>query len=106
MIDSVRSDKERRRLRLIVPAVVAFVLGAVIGARGEDSPPRAKPAPKPAERAQAQTQKMPLDQQVGHLVILRFAGTQAPGYVMRRAARGPHRRRDPVPRQPRLPRRS
>ena len=88
MIDSVRSDKERRRLRLIVPAVVAFVLGAVIGARGEDSPPRAKPAPQPVERAQAQTQKMPLDQQVGHLVILRFAGTQAPGYVMRALREG------------------
>ncbi len=88
MIDSVRSDKKRRRLRLIVPAVVAFVLGAVIGARGQDGPPRAKPAPKPVERAQAQTQKMPLDQQVGHLVILRFAGTQAPGYVMRALREG------------------
>src|SRR3954469_7166918 len=88
MIDSVRSDKRRRRLRLIVPAVVAFVLGAVIGARGEHSPPRAKPAPKPVERARAQTQKMPLEQQVGHLVILRFAGTRAPGYVIRALREG------------------
>ena len=40
------------------------------------------------ERAQTQTQKMPLDQQVGHLVILRFAGTEAPGYVLRALREG------------------
>jgi beta-N-acetylhexosaminidase len=88
MIDSVR-DKRLRRLRLAVPALLAFVLGAVVGAQGDEAAPRTArdPAPAPTERTRDAVAGLPLDQQVGHLVILRFAGTQAPGYVLR-ALRG------------------
>jgi beta-N-acetylhexosaminidase len=85
MIESVRADKRVRRLRLVVPAAVAFLLGAVLGASGDDAPPPAarQATPAPAQRAQADTQKLTLEQQVGRLVILRFAGTRPPGYVLR-----------------------
>jgi beta-N-acetylhexosaminidase len=86
MIESVRADRRLRRLRLAVPAVMAFLLGAVLGARGDDAPPppaARDAAPAPVQRAQAETEKLTLEQQVGHLVILRFAGTQPPGYVLR-----------------------
>jgi beta-N-acetylhexosaminidase len=89
MIDSVR-DKRLRRLRLAVPALLAFVLGAVVGAQGDDAAPRTArdPAPAPTERTRDAVAGLPLEQQVGHLVILRFAGTQAPGYVLRALREG------------------
>jgi beta-N-acetylhexosaminidase len=90
MIDSVGADKRVRRLRLAVPAAMAFLLGAVLGARGDDSPPQAArtPAPAPVQRAHAAAEKLPLDEQVGRLVILRFAGTQPPGYVLQALRQG------------------
>jgi beta-N-acetylhexosaminidase len=89
MIDSVR-DKRLRRLRLAVPALLAFVLGAVVGAQGDDATPRQarEPTPAPAERARDAAEKLPLEQQVGRLVILRFNGTRAPGYVLRALREG------------------
>jgi beta-N-acetylhexosaminidase len=87
MIASVRADQRavrRRRARLGAAALAAFVLGAVIGARGDDERPRATreaTARPPAERARSAVEKLSLEQQVGHLVILRFAGTTAPRYV-------------------------
>ena len=89
MIDSVR-DKRVRRLRLAAPALLAFVLGAVVGAQGDDAAPRQarEPAPAQAERTRDSVAKLPLEQQVGRLVILRFAGTQAPGYVLRALREG------------------
>jgi beta-N-acetylhexosaminidase len=89
MIDGVR-DKRLRRLRLAVPALLAFVLGAVVGAQGDDAAPRTarEPAPAPAERTRDAVARLPLEQQVGRLVILRFAGTQAPGYVLRALRKG------------------
>ena len=90
MIDSVRADKRVRRLRLAAPAAVAFVLGAVLGARGDDAPRQTArdPAPAPVQRAHAAAEKLTLEQQVGHLVILRFAGTQPPGYVLQAMRQG------------------
>jgi beta-N-acetylhexosaminidase len=90
MIDSVRADKRVRRLRLAVPAGVAFLLGAVFGAQGDDTPrpPAREATPAPAQRAHAAAEKLTLEQQVGHLVILRFAGTQPPGYVLRAMRQG------------------
>src|SRR6185503_12785518 len=89
---SVRADQRavrRRRMRLALAALAAFVLGAVIGAGGDEKAPTrtatSTPAPEsaPAERAQAAVDSLSLEQQVGHMVILRFAGTTAPGYVRR-----------------------
>ena len=77
-------------------------------ARGRRRRPRAgapggaaarPPRPAPVDR-------LTLEQQVGQTLVLRFAGTTAPGYVRRRAARAARRRRDPVPRQRRRPARS
>jgi beta-N-acetylhexosaminidase len=102
MIESVDADQRlrrrrrrhavrRRRARLGGAALVAFALGAVIGARGDDEPraPASQAAtPRPAERARAAVERLTLEQRVGHMVILRFAGTQAPGYVRRALREG------------------
>jgi beta-N-acetylhexosaminidase len=72
----------RRRRRLGAAALAAFVVGVVVGAGGDAETPRpaSKPStPDPAERPRAE--RLTLAQQVGHMVILRFAGTGAPGYV-------------------------
>jgi beta-N-acetylhexosaminidase len=102
MIDSVDADQRvrrrrrrdavrRRRLRLGVAALVAFVAGAVLGAGGGgDEPGRGRPAAasEPAQQARAAVDRLSLEQQVGHMVILRFEGTQPPGYVRRAVRQG------------------
>jgi beta-N-acetylhexosaminidase len=102
MIDSVDADQRvrrrrrrdavrRRRLRLGVAALVAFVAGAVLGAGGgDDEPGRGRPAAasEPARQARAAVDRQSLEQQVGHMVILRFEGTQPPGYVRRAVRQG------------------
>jgi beta-N-acetylhexosaminidase len=101
MIDSVDADQRvrrrrrretvrRRRLRLGVAALVAFVAGAVLGAGGGDEPGRDRPAAasEPPQRARAAVDRLSLEQQVGHMVILRFEGTQPPGYVRRAVRQG------------------
>ena len=78
----------RRRRNLLLGAIAAFAAGAVIGAgAGGDDERRAAPAP-PSERAApaAAPDAQPVDrltlrQQVGQLIVLRFAGTSAPAYV-------------------------
>ena len=83
-----REQVRRRRARLAAGAVAAFAAGAAIGAAGGDERTPARDGAKPAgdappaeERAAVDT--LTLEQQVGRMVILRFAGTQAPGYVRR-----------------------
>ena len=102
MIDSVDADQRvrrrrrrdavrRRRLRLGVAALVAFVAGAVLGAGGgDDEPGRGRPAAasEPAQQARGAVDRLSLEQQVGHMVILRFEGTQPPGYVRRAVRQG------------------
>jgi beta-N-acetylhexosaminidase len=90
MIGSVSADQlavRRRRLTVAAAALAALVLGAVIGAGAGEKPPpspaAATPTPAPAERARAAVDRLSLEQQVGQMVILRFAGTTAPGYVRR-----------------------
>jgi beta-N-acetylhexosaminidase len=86
--DRRRTVVHRRRLRLAGAAAVAFILGVVIGAGGGDEDERPERAPSPVaetprERAVEAVDRLSLAQQVGKLVILRFAGTSAPGYVRR-----------------------
>src|SRR3954470_11753403 len=97
MIASVHADQRsrkrrrrvlvrRRRARLAAVALVAFVAGVVLGAGGGDdgTPPQPKSAAQAAtEKARAAVDRLALEQQVGRMVILRFAGTQPPGYVRR-----------------------
>jgi beta-N-acetylhexosaminidase len=67
-------------------AVLAFVVGVILGGgrqpddeRPASTAPKAAGTPAPAERKVAE--ELPLSRQVGRLVVLRFAGTSAPGYV-------------------------
>jgi beta-N-acetylhexosaminidase len=83
-----REVVRRRRARLLIAALVAFVVGVVVGAGGDDAPesrqkPATEPAAEQARKAAAAVDKLSLEQQVGRMVILRFNGTEAPGYVRR-----------------------
>jgi beta-N-acetylhexosaminidase len=89
IIDTVHQEQRirrgavrRRRLLLAGGALAAFVAGAVIGAGGDDEPPPpTRRAAGPPQTARRPGPRITLAQQVGHMVILRFAGTRAPGYV-------------------------
>ena len=77
----------RRRAALAAVAAVALVAGVAAGAGGgeeaQEAAPEASPEarePPPPEKA---IEQLTLEQQVGRLVILRFAGTEAPEYVRR-----------------------
>jgi beta-N-acetylhexosaminidase len=83
----------RRRLVVAALALIALIAGIAVGA-GSGSGPASKPAAKsagwpataPPAAAVAAVDKLSLEQQVGQLVILRFAGTTAPSYVTRAIA--------------------
>lgn len=82
----------RRRLAVAVAAGLAFLAGLAIGAGGGDEPQPAPGSPEaagePAERAVPAVDRLSLEQQVGRMVILRFAGTEPPGYVRRALREG------------------
>jgi beta-N-acetylhexosaminidase len=95
MIDSVderersraslrRAHVRRRRAALAGAAALALVAGLAVGAGGDGEAPR--PAEEGAPEAVSEppeeaVDKLSLEQQAGHMVILRFAGTEAPAYV-------------------------
>ncbi|HET8952384.1 MAG TPA: glycoside hydrolase family 3 N-terminal domain-containing protein [Solirubrobacteraceae bacterium] len=87
-----RAIARRRLTALGIAAALAFVVGVAIGGggggseRGGGSAPAATPAPE--EVARKVSEGLPLTQQVGRLVVLRFAGTSAPGYVRRVLSEG------------------
>lgn len=69
-------------------AVAALIAGAVVGAGG-DSPNGSAPArgpgaaaPSTLAQARADVARMPLQRQVGELLIVAFSGTRAPRYVL------------------------
>jgi len=83
-----RARVRRRRLWLATGALAAFAVGVVLGARGGGGEPQTPPhrATQPEATTTATPTPEPVDrlslaQQVGRMVILRFAGTEAPGYV-------------------------
>jgi beta-N-acetylhexosaminidase len=83
----------RRRLVVAALALVALIAGIAVGAGSGSGPapePAARsagrPATAPSAAATAAVDKLSLEQQVGQLVVLRFAGTTAPSYVTRAIA--------------------
>jgi beta-N-acetylhexosaminidase len=91
-----RADIARRRRNLLLGALAAFVLGIVAGgvSGGDDdeetgAPPQAEREQTAAAAPQEPVDQLKLRQQVGQLIVLRFAGTSAPGYV--RSALGDRR---------------
>jgi beta-N-acetylhexosaminidase len=86
--DRRRRLVRRRRALLAAGALAAFVLGVLLGAGAggdDDAPPGSdRPAARsPQREAERAVDALSLRQQVGHLVVLRFAGTSPPGYVRR-----------------------
>ena len=81
-----REQVRRRRLAVAAAALAALAAGLAIGAGGGEEAPRpapeAAPPPQPAATPEAAGERLPLSRQVGRLVILRFAGTEPPGYVL------------------------
>jgi len=96
MITRVERSKQvrRRRLTVAAAAAAALVLGLIVGAGGDEPDPTRPAAESPSEPgAQATPAPVPVDslsleQQVGRMVILRFAGTRAPEYVTRNLREG------------------
>src|SRR5688500_934977 len=83
-----RVHVRRRRAALAAAAVIALVAGVAVGAGGGEGPREAAPEASPQGREQPPPpeeaiDRLTLEQQVGRLVILRFAGTEAPEYVRR-----------------------
>jgi beta-N-acetylhexosaminidase len=80
----------RRQAAVLAAALLAFAIGAIAG-RGGSEGGREQPAGAPTPSAGATpgaadekaATELPLTRQVGRLVVLRFAGTSAPGYVRR-----------------------
>ena len=91
MIDPMRQRSERRRVQVrrrraavLGAAAAALVAGLAVGAGGGEDAPRPVPpsaTPPPDLPPEEEVDRLTLRQQVGRLVILRFAGTEAPGYV-------------------------
>ena len=71
-------------------AALAFLGGVAVGAGGEpEAPPgRQGGSAAPAEAPVPAVDRLTLEQQVGRMVILRFAGTEPPGYVRRALGEG------------------
>jgi beta-N-acetylhexosaminidase len=85
----------RRLVLLIAAALLAFVVGVVAGAGGgDDGKPAAREQgtrtaggntivpPAAEQEPEEPVDRLSLRQQVGQVVILRFAGLEAPGYVL------------------------
>jgi len=76
---------------VLAAAAAAFILGLTFGARHESRPPppievprvsvAAQPAAPTAAPDEDPVEQLTLQEQVGKLLVLRFAGTSAPGYV-------------------------
>src|ERR687895_438027 len=82
-----RVQIRRRRAAVAAAAAVALVAGVAVGAGGGGDEPGSPPAGEegrtvPEESPEEAVDRLSLEQQVGRMVILRFAGTEAPRYVL------------------------
>lgn len=79
----------RRRLAALgAAALVALVAGIAVGAGGGKQSPAPLAASEPPAQAVAKAQTLPLERQVGEVLVISFAGTTAPGYVQRALRHG------------------
>src|SRR5688572_24888735 len=78
-----RAEVRRRRAALAGAAAAALAAGLAVGAGSGDEAPRPAREAQPAEPPEQAVERLTLEQQVGRMVILRFAGTEAPEYVRR-----------------------
>lgn len=84
----------RRRLyALCALAAAAALVGVVVGSStGHDGAPEPRAKSTPAEagrpRPQSEVDRLPLEQQVGQLLVMSFDGVEAPEYIHRRLRRG------------------
>ena len=85
-----RDPTPRRRLAaLIAVAVVAAAAGLVTGARdGKDRSAQERAQVPAAEEPGSPVGDLPLEVQVGQLLLMSFEGTRPPEYVLRRLRRG------------------
>jgi beta-N-acetylhexosaminidase len=87
-----RTIARRRLTALGIAGALAFVVGIAVGGGRDGSDRSAAPAPAatppPEEVAKQVSEGLPLNRQVGKLVVLRFAGTSVPGYVRRVLSEG------------------
>jgi beta-N-acetylhexosaminidase len=86
-----RRTVARRRLALLLAALLALVAGVVIGASAGDDGGSggggktggAAAPPAQQQRERAAVDRLTLRQQVGQVIVMRFAGTSPPAYVRR-----------------------
>jgi beta-N-acetylhexosaminidase len=86
--DRRRVQIRRRRAAVAAAATVALVAGLAVGSSGGEDTPTRPTREEPTPAPEQAVERMPLEQQVGRMVILRFAGTEAPGYVRRALREG------------------
>lgn len=83
-----RDSLRRRRLgALAAGALLAATAGVVFGS-GSGDPGERPNAAAPHERAPAGVAALPLERQVGELLVMAFDGVRAPAYVRRRLRHG------------------
>lgn len=80
-----RDPVRRRRLAaLATVAALAAVAGMVVGARDGDHPAGSAAEPASGGVAPTAAARLPLERQVGQLLVMSFDGPEAPDYVRRR----------------------
>src|SRR3954469_16752461 len=79
----------RRLIALCAAALVALVVGIVVGAGSDSSQPKPTAAAvKPPEQAVAKAKGLSLERQIGEVLMIAFHGTTPPGYVQRALRQG------------------
>src|SRR4051794_6952888 len=79
----------RRLIALCAAALVALVVGIVVGAGSDSSQPKPTAAAvKPPEQAVANAKGLSLERQIGEVLMIAFHGTTPPGYVQRTLRQG------------------